>query len=78
MVGWESDDFSLVYYELYYKFIEVYRIRNSVEKGGLNDTEPLIFTCNWVFKSVFYKEISKTPLLFETLLILHGVHNYGG
>ena len=45
--------------------------------GELWDMELFVFTYNRVFKSVFYKGVSKTPLLFELVIGLHQVHTRG-
>ena len=43
----------------------------------LKGVELLVFTDNLVFESVFYKEKSKSPLLFEIVLLLHQVNMRG-
>ena len=53
------------------------RIRNGVDKGELNDTELFLFTENWVSESVFYKGTSRSTLLIETVLKLHGIQMEG-
>ena len=48
-------------------------IEKSVASGELQDVELFLFTGNMVFESVYYKGISKSPLLFEIVLQLHQV-----
>ena len=50
------------------------RIRSGVDKGELQDTELSFFKDNLVFKIIFNKGSPNRPLLFETVLKLHGIH----
>ena len=52
-------------------------IKESVASGELKGVEFFVLTDNLVFESLFCKETSKSPLLFELVLGLHQVHIRG-